>query len=121
VLVIDDDIRITSVLSRVLGDAHDVVAVNNAGDALLRLAAGERYDAIFCDLMMPEMTGMDLFEELRGYGLGLERDLVFITGGVFTERAQEFLARVQNVRLEKPFDVGHVRKLVADRLRSRRS
>ncbi|GAC1343826.1 MAG: hypothetical protein NVSMB23_18060 [Myxococcales bacterium] len=120
VLVVDDDARITSVLSRVLGDAHDVVALNNAGDALLRLAAGERYDAIFCDLMMPEMTGMDLFEELRGYGLGLEHDLVFITGGAFTDRAQEFLARVGNVRLEKPFDLGRVRQLVADRMRGAR-
>jgi len=116
VLVVDDEPQIGRVIRAALR-THEVDSVISASDALAKLRAGERFDVIICDLMMPEMTGMDLFEELRGYGLGLERDLVFITGGAFTERAQEFLARVQNVRLEKPFDVGQVRRLVAERMR----
>lgn len=35
---------------------------------------------------------------------GLERRMVFMTGGAFTPCASEFLARVPNLRLDKPFD-----------------
>ena len=38
--------------------------------------------------------------------------VVFMTGGAFTPRAREFLARLPNLRLEKPFDLGHVLSMV---------
>jgi hypothetical protein len=44
--------------------------------------------------------------------------MVFITGGAFTHRAREFLDRVPNLCLEKPFDVRNLRALVNDRLRA---
>jgi len=37
---------------------------------------------------------------------------VFLTGGAFTPRAQEFLARIANPRLEKPFDIDELLVLI---------
>ena len=75
-------------------------------------AAGERFDVILCDLMMPEMTGMDLYAEL-GKLAGDQADrLVFVTGGAFTPRAREFLERVPNARVEKPIDFQNLRLLL---------
>jgi CheY-like chemotaxis protein len=65
-----------------------------------------------CDLMMPEMTGMDLHAELSSRDPALAERLVFMTGGAFTPAAREFLDRVVNARVEKPFDVPSLRTLI---------
>jgi len=62
--------------------------------------------------MMPEMTGMDLHAELLRREPALAERLVFMTGGAFTPAAREFLDRVPNARVEKPFDVQDLRALI---------
>ena len=44
-----------------------------------------------------------------------------MTGGAFTPRAREYLSQVDNVRLEKPFDVANFKQVVQDRIRISRS
>jgi hypothetical protein len=59
---------------------------------------------------------MDLFAEVARRYPGLEERFVLMTGGAFTPRATEFLARVKNRRLEKPFDSSALRAIVARRV-----
>ena len=79
-----------------------------------RWDGGEHFDAIVCDLMMPEMTGMDLHAALSIADSAAARSMVFITGGAFTPRAREFLASIDNPRLEKPFDFEVLRRAIRD-------
>jgi CheY-like chemotaxis protein len=65
--------------------------------------------------MMPEMSGIELYEELRRRRPELAERVIFITGGAFTDAARDFLERVPNARLDKPFDVAALRAMV-DRL-----
>jgi hypothetical protein len=44
--------------------------------------------------------------------------VVFMTGGAFTPRAREFLARLPNLGLEKPFDLSHILAMVSAQLES---
>jgi len=74
---------------------------------------------VMCDLLMPGMSGMALYEQLKAARPGLEQKLVFMTGGAFTQRAAEFLNNVNNPRVEKPFDVRKVRRLVRELARER--
>ncbi len=104
VLVVDDEPLMGSAIRRALSSEHDVVVVKGAREALGLLSSGERYDAILCDLMMPEMTGMDLHAELVRTGSSLAGRMIFMTGGAFTARAREFLDEVSNPRLDKPLD-----------------
>lgn len=67
-------------------------------------------------MMMPELSGMDLHRWLLDENPGLARQLIFITGGAFTPRARDYLSKVDNIKLEKPFDVANFRKIVTDRL-----
>jgi CheY-like chemotaxis protein len=78
------------------------------------LATGASFDVVLCDLMMPELTGMDVFERVVVERPELAARFVFMTGGAFTGRARDFLDRVDNERLDKPFDVVKVRELVRD-------
>jgi len=116
-LIIDDEPMILGALRRALASDHQVTCVGDGRTALERLRAGERYDAILCDLMMPELTGMDLFAEMKGVAPDQADRVIFVTGGAFTPRAREFLERVPNARVEKPIDFQNLRMLVRNLLR----
>ncbi len=68
---------------------------------------------VLCDLMMPEMTGMEFFEHLGSLRPEYRSRVIFMTGGAFTESAQRFLAEVPNLRISKPFEVAALRELIA--------
>jgi PAS domain S-box-containing protein len=116
VLVVDDEPMVAIVLEYLLSDHHDVEVVNAAALALGRIERGEVYDVILCDLMMPQMTGMDLYEAVRDIAPEQARRMIFLTGGAFTARAREFLDSVENTRVEKPFDPRRLKTLVAERI-----
>jgi ligand-binding sensor domain-containing protein/signal transduction histidine kinase/CheY-like chemotaxis protein len=114
VLVVDDDLMVSSALRRTLGREHDVEVVVSARAALAKLVApeGAELDLILCDLMMPELTGMDLHAEVSAAAPAVAKRMVFITGGAFTPAAREFLEKVENPRVEKPFDSAKLREQV---------
>lgn len=116
VLAIDDDRAVLSIVQRVLSPEHEVVAALGAIEALERIAAGERFDVIICDLMMPRMTGMDLHAELLRVAPDQVDKLIFLTGGAFTPRALAFLDRIPNQLIEKPFGLVSLRGVVNQRI-----
>ncbi len=116
VLVVDDESMIGTIVRRSLDADHEVVTASHGQEALDRVTQGERFDVILCDLMMPQMTGVDLYEALMREAPGHAYRMVFISGGAFTTRAREFLDRVRNTRLQKPFDARALRAVVNERL-----
>jgi CheY-like chemotaxis protein len=102
ILLIDDEEAILEILARAL-DQHEVRSVPGAKEGLRILQAGERYDAILCDLMMPEMTGMELYEALLKSQPDDARRMIFITGGATSPRSDDFLRFVSNPVIKKPF------------------
>jgi CheY-like chemotaxis protein len=74
-----------------------------------------RVDVLFCDLMMPEMTGMDLHAEIVRVAPDQAERMVFLTGGAVTTRARDFVAAVPNPVIDKPFDVKRLREIVRSR------
>ena len=114
VLCIDDEQAVLRTVTRVLTEQHDVVAVTRAADALSHVARGEKFDIIFCDLMMPEMTGVDFFHTIKTANPALAERIVFLTGGAFSEAAEAFLESCANLVVLKPFKVLELRRVVAD-------
>jgi CheY-like chemotaxis protein len=112
VLVIDDEVAIANTLRELLEPENEVTAVTSGADAIDRVRGGSQYDVVLCDLMMPQMSGMEVYDRLRATAPGLEERVVFMTGGAFTSRAAEFLARVPNRRVEKPFSISVVEQVV---------
>jgi PAS domain S-box-containing protein len=117
VLVVDDEESLAQALRRFLSVEHSVTAVYRARDALDLLELGTRYDVILCDLMMPQITGMELHAEVARLDPAQAARFVFLTGGAFTPSAREFLIATTNRRIEKPFDLKDVRRLVNELIR----
>jgi CheY-like chemotaxis protein len=115
VLVVDDDPLVSSALRRTLSREHDVEVVVSSRRALEMLTSPQGiYDVILCDLMMPEMTGMELHAQLDAAAPERAERMVFVTGGAYTPAAVSFLARVKNPRLEKPFEPEQLRERVRE-------
>jgi CheY-like chemotaxis protein/signal transduction histidine kinase len=117
VLVVDDDVSILNVVTRVVGPDHECHAMRSGSEALGRIRQGERFDVILCDLMMPVMTGMDLFNQLVSIDRDQAARVVFLTGGAFTSQARAFLREISNPRLDKPFELSALKNIVNSRLR----
>lgn len=117
ILVIDDEEIVARAVRRTLQDEHDVTLSLGARPALEMLDAGQDFDLILCDLMMPDMTGMDFFAAIEARHSAHARRVVFLTGGAFTPRAREFLDRVGAPRIEKPFDRQGLRSRVNELIR----
>jgi signal transduction histidine kinase len=104
VLIVDDEPRLCAILARLLGSEYEVTTFTSAAAALERITSGQRFDVIFSDLMMPGMSGMELYAELARLVPQQARRIVFLTGGAFTPRASDFMGTVRNRFLDKPFD-----------------
>jgi PAS domain S-box-containing protein len=120
VLVVDDEPNVTLALQRALSTEHDVATANSARDALQLLSRGTRFDVILCDVMMPGMTGMDLYAELDRAAPEVAGRVVFMTGGAFTPRTVSFLKEVPNPKIGKPLNMEELRMLVTRSVEARR-
>jgi signal transduction histidine kinase len=112
VLVVEDEQAVGRMLQKVLSASDSVTLVASGREALSRIKEHPPFDVILCDLMMPEMTGMDFHTALTSHSESLARRVVFMTGGAFTPKAREFLDRVDNPRIDKPVDIQRLRQLV---------
>jgi PAS domain S-box-containing protein len=119
VLVVDDEPLVRASMVRLLRAENDVVEAAGGRIAEALLAGDDRFDVILCDLVMPEMSGMDLHGKLLSTRPDLAARMVFVTGGAFTQRAMAFLDAVSNARIDKPFESVKVRELVRAMVRSR--
>ena len=112
VLVIDDDRQVGEAIARVLSSEADVDLVTEGRVALERLAAGERWDVVICDLMMPDCSGVDVYAGTVERAPDAVGSLVFMTAGAFTPRTRAFLENVSRPCLEKPLDAERIREIV---------
>ncbi len=110
ILVVDDEPVIARLIQKALVD-HEVTTASDGREAVA-LMGENAYDVILCDLIMPEMTGMDVYRAALQRATPMNDRIVFMTGGAFTQRARDFLESVPNLRIEKPFELGHLERTI---------
>lgn len=116
ILVVDDEPAICAMVVRMLGAEH-VLVTAGSGEAARRILEGDQsFDLILCDLMMPDSTGMDLHQWLVAENPSTAEKVVFVTGGAFTPQASEYVTRVGNVRLDKPYEAAALKRFVSERV-----
>jgi two-component system NtrC family sensor kinase len=112
ILVVEDEQAVAEGLRLLLEQEYAVDLASSGQQALELMLGGAPFDAVLCDLMMPGMSGIELFRALKSRLPGMEERLVFMTGGAFTPEAEDFLDEVSNGRVEKPFDFASVDRLL---------
>jgi DNA-binding NtrC family response regulator len=111
VLIIDDEVMLGHTFKLGLDDAFDVELETSGQGALRRILAGEAFDAIFCDLRLPELSGMEIRASIAKNRPTLLPRFVLMTGGAVTDEARDFLETYDGPVLNKPFRLGEVELL----------
>ena len=112
ILIVDDEPAIVEFLSCIM-EQTCVVRTASGGDQAIEIIRKEGdFDAIVSDLMMRDGTGIKLYETLKAERPGLEKRIVFMTGGAPTPEAQKFLEMMPNPQIAKPFDVSELQGLI---------
>lgn len=104
VLLIDDESMLLKAMKRIMEPQHRVVLANSGKKALEIIREDAAFDVVLCDLMMPEMDGVVLYDEVRKIRPEFTKRFIFLTGGTFTDRTQKFAADTTNLFLEKPIE-----------------
>lgn len=112
ILVVDDEPTVGRALRRALAE-HDLTVARN-GRVGLELCEAQHFDLVLCELMMPEMTGMEFFGALSARSAGTCERVVFMSGSAFTPDVKAFLDAAGRPSIGKPFDLHRLRKLVSE-------
>jgi signal transduction histidine kinase/CheY-like chemotaxis protein len=119
ILVIDDEPAVLSAVQRTLGKQHEVVVQSRAAAAVELIRRGDRFDLVLCDLMMPEMNGIEFCAALDQIERGAGEAVLLMTGGAFGPVAQQLLEQARDRCLEKPFEPAALQEVVRQRLAAR--
>lgn len=111
-LVIDDEPAVLEVLRRGLRPL-DVKAITDGRQAL-QLCRDHHVDVILCDLMMPNLSGPEVYRQVTETMPELAPRFLFVTGGAFSPEAKEFLASRRHRVLDKPMALGELRARVRE-------
>jgi two-component system, NtrC family, sensor kinase len=108
VLVIDDEPMLLRGLKRSLSE-HDVVTATSVNQGM-QLYRSREFDIVFCDLMMPELNGLEFYARLTELGPTHAQRLVLMTGGVFADRLGCSLSDITSPCILKPFSHGEIER-----------
>ena len=112
ILVVDDEPAVAALLAEALSrDGYKVDLAAN-GAVALRMLGARDYDLIMSDSGMPVLSGPELYREVERREPRLTRRFVFVTGDTLNPRTQAFLAKTGAPRLEKPFTVESIKRVV---------
>ncbi len=112
ILVVDDEASIVEILYEILkADGHRVDTAPN-GRVAMRKIESQTYDLIISDLKMPGMSGQDLYRKIQELKPEMSARVIFATGDVVGAGTQDFLERVGNPCLQKPFEIDTLRQIV---------
>jgi PAS domain S-box-containing protein len=112
VVVVDDEASIGSTIQHALADEHDVTVFTSSREAFAFFEKVPAVDVVLCDLMMPEMSGMELYAAIERRWPEHARRIVFLSGGITKPEVERFLNSTSNRRLAKPIMAAGVRQLV---------
>ena len=114
ILVVDDEENLCAFMKLMLAkEGYDVVTTVSAREAL-DLLSDDGMDLVFTDLMMPEMSGLDLVKKLRE--MRPETECVVMTAYASVDSAIEALKLGAADYIPKPFDLEYLDQAVSIQL-----
>jgi signal transduction histidine kinase/ActR/RegA family two-component response regulator len=110
-LIVDDEVLVARAVRRVFEKEFRVEIALDGQSALEKLRKTD-YDVVLCDVMMPGISGLDVYRQVRSENEALARRFVFATGGLFSQELSDNVKRLSNMIVEKPFDPAELRRVI---------
>jgi PAS domain S-box-containing protein len=109
-LVVDDETFLLECLVDALGAWGIEVTSSARGDEAVQKLESGAFDLIVCDIRMPGLSGMDLYDWLKAHRPAMMRRILYTTGDTFDAKTREFLDTSQVPYLGKPFDLKQLKQ-----------
>jgi CheY-like chemotaxis protein len=103
ILLVDDEGCIRTAVSRVLARAGYAVTLAASGLEALQRVRTEAYEAVICDLRMPGLSGIALFDQLQQAAPALAGRILVASGDLSQPDTTVFLERTGAPALLKPY------------------
>jgi two-component system NtrC family sensor kinase len=104
VLVVDDEASVRVALQRYLSSrGHEVETTASGREALARMRE-DAFDAVIIDMRMPDVSGEQLFGELKARDPSYAERVIFTTGQLVDDAVRTFLASTGRPCVPKPFE-----------------
>jgi putative two-component system response regulator len=114
VLVIDDDAVVRDVIGEMLAaSGYEVICATTAAEAL-ELFTDEEISLVVSDIVMPDLSGLELLEEMRLHRPNLP--IVLVTGANTRDNLSEALTRGADGLVAKPFTQAELQEAVGKAL-----
>jgi CheY-like chemotaxis protein len=110
-LIVDDEVLVARAVRRVFDKEFRVEIALDGQSALEKLRQTD-FDVVLCDVMMPGISGLDVYRQVRSENELLARRFVFATGGLFSQELSDSVKRLSNMIVEKPFDPAELRRVI---------
>jgi len=114
ILVVDDSRAVRRTLKRTLGRTFMLELAESGAEGLQLLKNGHEYDLILCDLVMPEMGGVEYLHSVAEHHAASASKVVFMTAYAFSPEIQQKLADLPNRVIEKPVTVQQIETILQD-------
>ncbi|MCP4377016.1 MAG: response regulator transcription factor [bacterium] len=115
ILIVDDSVQITSLLSDVFTRCGSTVEVVNSGQEALDILSGGQFDLVILDLIMPPPDGREVLEFMRNTRPETLIRTILLTGDRYHHR----ISGIEDDDIQiiyKPFDLSMLRATAACRL-----
>jgi DNA-binding NtrC family response regulator len=106
ILIIDDERSIRNTLKDILSYEKYEISLAEDGIAGLEMAQNEEFDAILCDIKMPQMDGIEVLDKIQE--LGIDTPVIMISGHGNIDTAVEAIKKGAFDFIEKPLDLNRI-------------
>ena len=113
ILVVDDEPAILVFLKKVLGGEGYEIETTSSGEEALGMIKNKRYSLILCDIKLPGLSGIELYERIEKVAPSLQKRVMFITGDVTSADTGEFFKKTKTPYVTKPFDIAKLKEEIS--------
>lgn len=113
ILIVDDELMILYSLQHILQNSYDVTLAQGGKKAIDYINKSKtKFDLIISDVSMPDVNGVNLYLYIQKHHPGLEKRVIFMTGGPTSVYLDDFFVNTKAVCLVKPFEFDALRKII---------
>ena len=118
-ILIVDDVETNIYVAKGLMSPYQlsIDSVNSGFDAIEKIKAGNKYDIIFMDHMMPQMDGIETTKHLRD--MNYNSPIVALTANAVSGQEQVFLNNGFNGFISKPIDIRQLNSVINSLVRDK--
>jgi PAS domain S-box-containing protein len=115
-LIVDDEADVGQILSEMLTALGLRCQVVTSGKIAIERIKEHDFDAVFCDVRLPDIDGPALYAWMTEHRPALCARIAFVTGDTLGHASERFLADARRPLLEKPFLPSDVRRVTDELL-----